>query len=143
MDLYDIAIAKAIGGDSGGGGGNPNYVQTITATAQNPCEGINAHSLRNALLDKNASASIYLYNKQLNVYVTMPIIVMGGRLIASTISSATMSGFDAAWEIIVTSGEGVANPVKLAMINNGQVTDGTAYASMLTSELTIIWHPMP
>ena len=142
MDLFDIVVAKKLSG-GGGGGGNPNYVQTIKATAQNPCEGIDAYSLISALIDKNASASIYMYNKQLNVYVTMPIIVITGRLKASTINSDTMSGFEADWDITGATGEGVATPRTLAMINNGQVTDGTAYASMLSSELTIVWHPMP
>ena len=138
MDLFNIAVAKKLSG-GGGGGGNPNYVQTITATAENPCVGINANSLLNALKGNNASAEITMTNENLGVYVRMPIGILGQTLVASKINSDSMSGFDASW---VASGS-EATAKKLVVINNGQITDGTAYASMLTSELTIIWHPMP
>ncbi len=119
--------------------GNPNRVETITATAENPCVGISAVSLRRALLDNNASAKITLTNENLGVYVEMPIITQGYTLVASKINSDGMSGFDASWY----ADHDEATAKKLAMINNGQVTDGTAYASMLTSELVITWHPLP
>ena len=137
MDLFDIAVAKKFSG--GGGGGNPNYVQTITGTAANPCVGINANSLHNALLDNNASAIITLTNANLGVFVKMPITTAGQTLVASKIDSGNMSGFDASW--YATGDEATAR--SLVMINNGQTTDGTAYASMLTSELVITWHPLP
>lgn len=123
-----------------GGGGNPNYVQTITGTADNPCVGINANSLYRALLDNNASATITLTNENLRVWVKMPITTQGHTLVASKIDSDSMSGFDASWN---ASAGNEATVMKLVMINNGQITDGTAYASMITSELTIIWHPLP
>ena len=37
---------------------NPNRVETITATAENPCVGIKASSLYDAILNNNASAKI-------------------------------------------------------------------------------------
>ena len=122
-----------------GGGENPNYVQTITATAENPCVGIDARSLYSALLGNNASAVITLTNANLGVSVKMPITTLGQTLVASKIDSDSMSGFEASWN--AANDEATAR--KLVMINNGQATDGTAYASMLTSKLTIIWHPLP
>lgn len=125
--------------DISGGGGNPNYVQTITATAENPCVGISAYSLLHALIDNNASAEITLTNENLGVYVKMPISTQGQTIQASQINSDSMSGFEASWD----ASHDEATARKLVIINNGQITEGTAYASMLTSELTIIWHPLP
>lgn len=136
MDLYDVAVARKL---SGGGGGNPNYVQTITATAENPCVGINANSLYVALLANNASAKITLTNTNLGFFVQMPISTRGTSLIASQINSDGMSGFEALWD----AGASEATASRLVMINNGQTVDATAYASMITSELVITWHPLP
>ena len=136
MDLYDVAVARKL---SGGGGGNPNYVQTITATAENPCVGINANSLYVALLANNASAKITLTNTNLGIFVQMPISTDGISLVASQINSVGMSGFEALWD----AGASEATASRLVMINNGQTVDGTAYASMITSELVMTWHPLP
>lgn len=137
MDLFDVVVAKKLSG--GGGGGNPNRVQTITGTADNPCAGINAYNLLRALINNNASAVITLSNTSLGIYVTMPIISRETALVASTIDSATMTGFDASWD---ASNE-TAQANLLVMINNGHITEGTAHASMITSELVITWHPLP
>lgn len=118
---------------------NPNSVQVITGTADNPCAGIDARTLLNAISEGNASATIYLHNDSLGISVTMPIIAIDINLKASTINSDTMSGFDARWKCSGANAEATL----LVMINNGNPINGTSYASTITSELTICWHPLP
>lgn len=138
MDLFDVAIAKKM---SGGGGGNPNRVETITGTANDLGLSLNKQmTLRDAIGQGEASATITLVSEQLGIYMRCPLTTIGGNLsgsVANFADNSLATAYSASW----TYEDGLVK--KLVVYANGTVTDGTAYASMITSTLNITWHPLP
>jgi len=146
MDLFDIAIAKKLSGGSGGGG-NPNTVQTVTGTVASMWGDIDLDALLTALLNMEATVYAYLNASAIGMgefrfmiypfkdgsyggmYVTASDITPNG-------SSASVKAYSIFWELD-------GSLTYYDYVDNGAYTDATAYASYITTELTVVWHPLP
>ena len=147
MDLFDIAVAKKFSG--GGGGGNPNYVQTITGTAANPWGGI-AKELHTAMVNGDASANITFVMGQQTLQVplvnnigTAGFIIRYGNYFPS---AGNIFEFYATWFF----DDDTSDIIRLydAYVIEGSdgsytYTDYKNMTSMIQTTLTIVWHPLP
>lgn len=144
----DIAEGKtAYGADgsvitgtaSGGGGGNPNYVETVEGTLENPWGSINFGTLAQALLDGEASALIEFDASALGAGVTRNDARAEGA--AVSLSGANVVSYGGyAYKIIWDSDGAIASAY---MMNGNGVQDVSAYASRVPSTMTVTWHPLP
>lgn len=130
---------------SGGGGGNPNYVQTITGTAINPFgEGNRDYysNLAQAIQNKTATVIVHMCTEQiLGVDLDMYIDSLGtatfhGRY-AFLENDTNYKAFEAEWDRINQT-------YHLHMISKAMgFVDGSEYAGVIQTVTTIIWHPLP
>lgn len=140
-EMYLYAIAQKGGG---GGGGNPNSVQTITGTLDDPWGDVDYDELSEALQSGNATAIIEADATALGFgTITQPVqktvginnLYSDGAAIDVSSSNATANTLE--W------GNTTGNIAKFAIYAGGTITDALAYASLVPTELTIIWHPLP
>lgn len=133
--------------ENGGGGGNPNRVQTITGTAANPfgdvfddlMEGIN-NNTASATLSLDGSAlgeGTYLAPVFLSNYneLQVTLIAITNLMTGSTIGLVgdwNDGGLVLLCKITTDGGEGTSSNTSLY-----------EYASLIPTTLTIIWHPLP
>lgn len=126
---------------SSGGSENPNSKQVITGTIGAPFGEISVLDFGAALQSGNASAMLTFdasalgfdtYTQPMYSLVGDSYIHSGGAGIGSTTSLCNM----AAWTI---NGE----LYEVYLEENGTITDISLYASVITTSLTIYWHPMP
>ena len=142
MNVYDIAIARALS-SGGGGGGNPNTVETVTATASNPFGDIDLSKLATALANKEASAYIDVDGSALGAGTISSVLQAnesafgssGASLLSDSVSSA--SAFQFLW------GVSNGNVTIAKMLSGGNLVNLYNYASALPTTLTIVWHPLP
>ena len=130
---------------SGGGGGNPNYVQTITGTAMNPFGDGNRDyysNLANAIQNKTATVIVHMGTAQiLGMDIDMYIDSAGtatfhGRY-AFLPSETNYMAFEAEWDRLNET-------YYLSSVSKASgFVDGSAYAAMIQTVTTIIWHPLP
>ena len=126
-----------------GGGGNPNYVETVTGTLANPWGSVTPATLQTAISGNNATALLT---------VDASAIGMGAAYLVATPFAQQAIAFQA----VGSSGSSVADwaAVDVAYGTNGTLTyawinrsgaalDATAYAQSITTTLTIIHHPLP
>lgn len=128
--------------EAAGGGGNPNRVQTITGTAENPWGDVDAQELAVAMKEGNASATMKftspggayeqtLYTTGLNGYIALE---------GCSINGVEALGYQAVWD---SDTGALTRLFQFDSTNTPQITDLGAYASLITTTLTIIWHPLP
>jgi hypothetical protein len=138
--------------DGGGGGGNPNTVQTITGTLAEPFGDFDkGEELHTAIGNGNASAKIVLDISALQ----MGLNTLWGWLYqgadnehyysfytseASFGTEGLTFGFFASIFFPLDSGE--YTPQLLGQVG-ADYLDLTEYASIIPTTLTIIWHPLP
>ena len=142
MALYDILLAKQLAGSGGGGGGgNPNTVQTITGTLANPWGDVDPDELGAKLESLDASANITIdasalgageINSRMNGN-SVSVYTNGASIPSDSASDATA--------YVVSWLHGSLTIAK--MLSGGNIVNISPYASMLTTSITIIWHPLP
>lgn len=135
---FDIT-SYILGKKSGGGGSNPNTVQTVTGTMANPWGDVGFEAIRAALATGNASAIMDIQSDVLSIDTTLFLTAGVDNITASCGHVDTTNYF--AFTGIFPTGDG-APTLRLYTKNAGYV-DGSAYASIINSTLTITWHPMP
>lgn len=131
---------------SGGGGGNPNTIQTVTGTLASPWGEINFEELYAAIANKNATATMTIDASALgfgNVIaklsasnVTENFIYSNGAMFSGDEPNFTVSAFNLSWWR--SDGE-----LDMAyMYSNNTINSIKSYANSLPTSLEIIWHPL-
>lgn len=147
MDLFDVVVAKKLNG-GGGGGGNPNRVQTIAGTVAEPI-GDNSGSLfaliSEATFNNNATAIMTITVGQQTGWAYLSGVNNGTQLTgyASMVNADSFLTMIVGWYL---DGDNITiGDFKSIQGANGsyQVNDLKSMASMCTTELTIVWHPLP
>lgn len=140
-DLFDVVVARKLSG--GGGGGNPNQKQVVTGTAANPFGNVDVTELKSAMMTGGASATIFMDTSQLvGRSYTVPFDTPTSATAFLTASSAYVdTAFDSV-HALYGVWEDDGSIYALASFTNGHAVDGTEYASMIPTVLTIIWHPL-
>lgn len=146
MDLFDVVVAKKL---SGGSGGNPNRVQTITGTVATPIGGDNSGNLfaliSEAIFNNTATAKMSITAGQQTGWAYLSGNNSGNLLMgyASMVNDDSFLTMKVAWNL--AGGSIIISDFKSIQGADGsyQVTDLMSMASMCTTELTIIWHPLP
>lgn len=134
----------------GGGGGNPNRVETITGTAANPWGDVDFNTFYNALR-----------NNEANAYITLDVTALGyptsitvysnnawdtGRVMWIAFTNANIQGGADDSAVYCSFGMDYVDEEPDYFIGawlGGEVTIITDYASLVPTTLTIIWHPLP
>lgn len=141
MNPFDICLAKQLVGESGGG--NPNRVETITGTLNDPWGDVDCEELSEALQSNNATAIIEADATALGFgTIIQPVqktaetnFFSNGANIDELTSSVLANAL--AWR------ETTGNITRFAIYAGGTFTDALAYASLVPTTMTIIWHPLP
>ena len=131
------------------GGGNPNRVQTITGTVAAPTGEDDSGNLfaliSEAIFNKNATATMSITVGQETGWAYLLGSSSGTQLqgCATKFSTDGFQTLRVIWNLL--GGNISLGVFKSIQGENGayQVTDLTSMASMCTTELTIIWHPLP
>lgn len=140
FDPVSYAMGKQAGG---GGGGNPNYVETITGTLANPWGTVSYTSLIDGIIRNSITAKMT---------ATIPGDASLSFVLIPTGESIALRGSGAFYNFsaTVTLNEAfsvVWNPdstLKYAAITQSGVdTNITEYAALAITTLTIIHHPLP
>lgn len=141
---FDIT-SYILGKKSGGGGGNPNSVQTITGTAVNPFGDGN--------IDYYTNLAKAIQNKTATVIVHMGTAQILGTDIDMYIDSAGTATFHGRYAFLPTPSNYMAFEAQWDRINElyylravskeSGFVDGSEYASVIQTVTTIIWHPLP
>ena len=120
--------------------GNPNKVVTVTGTMANPRGNLDVAELIEAVKAGNATAYInytFYDTTYSNVYVR---VVQGDHFFISLFGSSgtlqTCAGFCAEY-----TSEGAIDTCY--MLVGGNVSDLASQASAITTELVVIYHPLP
>lgn len=131
------------------GGGNPNYVQTITGTVAAPTgeddSGNLFASISEAVFNKNATAKMSITVGQQTGWAYLLGSNNGALLqgYASLVNANSFLTMKVVWNL--AGGNITVGDFESIQGANGsyQVNDLKSMASMCTTELTIIWHPLP
>lgn len=132
---------------SGGGGGNPNSIQTYTGTAANLCEMTFAEyeALNNAVNNTNGA----------HFEITLDVSALAGSTLiikASSISTREAYGMKFMYADLFNQlcangdigfGSGELRVDALISYVLGEINDMTEYVEYIPTTLTIYWHPMP
>lgn len=136
MDLFDIAVARKL---AGGGGGNPNTVQTVTGTLSNMFGTVDLDELEAALSTLNASAYVEIdasalgagtIHGYMQVNTETHLFYISGSDIRSTLSEST------AYYVVWGAGE----LDRARMLSNENIVDISSYGSAINTTMTIVWH---
>ena len=127
--------------NQGGGGGNPNSIQTVNGTLDNPWGDLNYSELVDAIGDHNASATISFNASALGAGTFVNYLYSDAgtgdlSLEIAKYSETVHAGVRVGWG----SSGALTNAY---MDRNGTLQDMSSYASLLTTHLTVIWHPLP
>ena len=142
---FPNGFVNAINNISGGGGGeNPNHVQVIPGTADNPWGDVDPGVLAEALKNNDATATMYVQNGVLGVDVTLsldanraPGYIHGYYGYIN--GDGAYGVYDGSWDLLKA---GAGSHMFISGTNTGFV-DGSQYMPMLNTRLTITWHPLP
>ena len=135
LDTESFLLGIAAG--VGGGGSNPNYVETITGTVANPWGNTNYSDLVAGIAQQN-----------ITVYFSIPQLSFGGYVESNGESlSMSFAAFDLAesWSLTLSGLAQYAESgalLSLVMWRNGNVIDVTSTFSGATCVVTIIHHPL-
>lgn len=136
MNLYDMLLAKKIGG-GGGSGGNPNTIQVINATLANPW-GSNELAEQYQTAYESGGASAVL---------EFDATALGFGILINPIDENTLEGCESdgsvAYCMSFSVGTYRGDINSAVVVVSGTATDMKQYASMIPTTLTIYWHPMP
>lgn len=142
MNPFDICLAKQLVGVSGGG--NPNRVQTITGTLDDPWGDVDSNELGEALQSGNATAIIEADATALGFGIIMQPVQQTVEIHNLFSNGANVDELSSS--VIANTvewGSTTGSILRFAIYDGGTVTDALAYASLVPTELTIIWHPLP
>lgn len=154
MSLFrELALAKGFSG----GGGNPNRVQTITGTLDDPWGDVGFDALFEALPHYNDDDTITARNATAIIKIDGTALGMGSAKLPlrsydgglrKFINGDGISTWDYGFLAAVSSWE--KDGIYEANIYTGSSQDWTytktdveEYASVIPTTLTIIWHPLP
>ena len=137
------AYLKAIYENGGGGGGNPNYVETITGTMANPWGSVDPATLQSAIIGNNATALLTVDASALGMgtayLVATPFALSNIAFQAVGGYGSTSNLWSAALVLYGTTGL-----LSAAMIlQNDGVVNVREYAQSISTSLTVIHHPLP
>lgn len=130
---------------AGGGGGNPNRVQTITGTLADPWGDLDYQELFDALSNNNASCRLVadltalgMPNIETLLYANenedAPSAYSSGAVIGS---SEIYECYQAIWHYVD------GDLVRFGAVLSGVYQNLLSYASAIPTTITIIWHPLP
>lgn len=122
---------------------NPNSVVTVTGTVAEPFGSIDPAELRTAITSNNASVKLVVDASRIGF--NDPIRLVGNNASAGNIYFEVVGKMDSTNGITAAT---VAYDLTGAlydafMAENSVVTSLTQYASLLTTTLTVIYHPLP
>ena len=146
----DIASGKTAYGADGNvitgtasGGGNPNYVETVTGTLANPWGSVTPATLQTAISGNNATALLTVDASAIGMG-TAYLVATPFAQQAIAFQAVGSSGSSVADWAAVDVAYGTNGSLAYAWINrSGAALDATAYAQSITTTLTIIHHPLP
>lgn len=125
------------------GGGNPNYVETIEGTADNPFGSYTISEILLSLANNNISVRLEVY-KGTN---ERPVVFSAGTYYAGDLifSGAIYDGLSLIDAIrIVYTETNPAQPLAVATVTTGgETADIRQYMAEFRSALTIVHHPLP
>lgn len=124
-----------------GGGENPNYVQVIPGTADNPWGTVDPETLADALRNNDATATMYVQNGTLGIDVTLSLKANNGT-IGGYYGFVNGDGLYGVYDGVWNEFDGSGLHMFVSGTNTGFV-DGSQYMPMLNTRLTIVWHPLP
>ena len=136
MDLFDIAVARKLSG--GGGGGNPNTVKTVTGTMTVMFGDINLADLNSKLSSYDAEVHVVCDASALGAGTINAVLMPYGEGFSANggnIMSTYTSGYVATWNSAGTL-------TSFKMFQGTTINDVTAYASAITTTMTVIYHPL-
>ena len=125
----------------GGGGGNPNYVETITGTLANPWGSVDPAALYAQMQDGEVS-----------VVLNITVPGMGQAMVQPSLSAdwwwySAVFGYDSDSHVVTLAmylAYLVSGELNLAYLyQNGTATDMSEMAAQISTTLTIIHHPLP
>lgn len=135
--------------ENGGGGGNPNRVETVQGTLDWPF-GMRGLSFANDLYTMNASAWLDLDCTILGLgIIRYPVISSNGNtftIFATSIHPEGAFDSEAHWDYLDDGGiNWFLDYALLLNAADGEytITDMMDYKDLLPTTLTIIWHPLP
>ena len=126
------------------GEGNPNRVETYEGTVANLWNDINRNELVTALENHEVSIYLEIDASALNAGIitsrpfadnTLGVIYTNGGSVGQYVSLT--SAYQILWDI--TTG----NVSHAYMYTNNNAIDISSYADILTTSMTIVWHPLP
>lgn len=132
-----LAVAQKLA--EGGGGGNPNTVQTITGTVGNPWGDVDYDELMTAIKSGDASAMLDFTFNQIPVSLRLSATeeIYGTTAQILPVSNIYLAA-SATWH--------GSNPIEVYMVGtdtSNEIIDASATVKDIPSTLTIIWHPLP
>lgn len=138
-EMYLAAIAE----NTGGGGGaetNPNTKQTVSGTVANPFGGVNLEDLIEAILSENASAIITIDATNLGIATDIRTYLTTTSTEGITVNGASVNDGVFQSFVLMWSPSGVLQVAQMLMGNT--VADLSTYASVMPTNLDILWHPL-
>lgn len=143
LDTESFLLGIATGG--GSDGGNPNYVETIEGTLENPWGEANPLELQQSVLARDASVEMDIDATAVGMghfYLTMEQFLNPSAGIGFTgVIRAGMAVERWTAFLVGYTRNGVFQDALL--LQEGSVTAMSQYASVAPTTLTIIHHPMP
>lgn len=141
MSFKDLLFVKA----GGGGGGNPNSVQTITGTVDSTFGDVDTLDLFQKIVTGDASAQITIDATAIGIGVLAPapVGVDQSTLYCCGFDTSYVSTIGKTFLLVWGKNNGDIAFAATWPQGGGAGTDLMPYASMVNTTLTIIWHPLP
>ena len=140
MSLKDLLFLKA------GGGGNPNRVETRTGTLAEPF-GVLANSISQGLYNGDCSAVMDIDSRAIGGGEFSLVLKSNSDGIEGVLANVTNTECYAAQVIWAQGLDYSVSSAHFCTASTSDetltITDISEYASLITTTLTIYWHPMP
>jgi len=140
LEQYWAGILDKI---DGGGGGNPNYVETIEGTLANPWGGVDTLALHQSVRSGDATVKLGFDATELGFG---PVEVLMSPFVPDAIvfSGVMLTGTNVqSWVALTINYELDGTLAIILVLRNGTVTNMSQYATNLSTVLTVIHHPLP
>ena len=131
-----VALAKVIGG---GSGGNPNTVETITGTLDDPWGSVDVAALVTALGNLGVTANMTVDGSTLDAGTfAADVRIKNSNLSFSVanLSGAVAGACEANW----SAADG--SMLNAYLLVDSTKTDISSYAASIPTSTVIVWHPM-
>ena len=127
------------------GGGNPNYVETIIGTLDNPWGDVTLDVLADDVLEGNATVYLEADGTALGLGTQQYYVQLGGSTGSIFVFGACAHGpSNDSWSAGLLRYNKLTKDLTTAVVLlNGITQDLASYASLIPTELTIIYHPLP